>query len=127
MKATFYHVTNSKPFKKFKTSLVWCDTVPRDYGENEALLEYNIEYGKVFCTHPEAGDYPELNTSNEQGTKNRQLYEALGGEVSKKPFRWARRQGYTAIFDIEGWCLLIPAQVKIVSWYEVKGELHTTN
>lgn len=116
--AQFYHCTANKPFTKFKTREVWCDTVPRDYGDNEVKINYNIDFARTWVTNRDVTDYPEFKLSEKQAFSNRRLYLALGGEVSRKPYNYARRQGYTAIFDEEGWCLLYPKQVKIVSFKE---------
>lgn len=117
MKYDFVHSTNAKPFNKFNTSEVWCDTIARDYGNNEAYFKYPIDFSKVFCTRTDMADYPEFGLTDEQGCGNRRKYIELGGEVSPKPFEWAKKQGYTAIFDEEGWCLLRPQFIKIVGWY----------
>lgn len=115
-KQIFYHATDAKPFGRFRSREIWCDTVPRDYGNNFATIEYTIDIDKVFCTRRDASDYPEFGLTDEQGSYNRDLYIMLGGEVSRKPFKWARRNGYTTIFDEEGWCLLHPKKANITNW-----------
>ena len=116
--AEFIHSTDAKPFNKFNSAEVWCDTAGRFYGDNEATIEYPLDMSKVFCTRTDMGDYPEFGLTDEQRQRNRTKYIEMGGEVSPGPFEWAREQGYTAIFDEEGWCLLYPELVKIKEWYE---------
>lgn len=128
----FFHATPKiKNFNQFNTSEVWCDLLPTNYdyygegaskgeveeGEQGRQMLIAYDWQKPFVTYYDAIDYyPEFQHLTPKDILANELkYKELGGEVSRKSFDWMRSQGYDILVDNEGWCLLYPKRVQILS------------
>jgi hypothetical protein len=126
----FYHATPKiKPFVKFNTPEVWCDTLPTGYdsyggregevpeGEEGRQVLIGYKWKKPFVTSVEmVTDYPEFShISINAASANRAKYRSLGGESNSDSFEWMRKQGYDILVDDEGWCILHPERITIFS------------
>lgn len=116
----FYHGSDAKrPFNRFKTTEVWFDIIPRDYGTLDVEVQY--KWKRPFVTIAEdAGDY---GVTQEQAEENSEQYKAWGGEVNPQSFENMRELGYDLLVDYEGRAALHPERIRILRWITREGKI----
>jgi len=116
----YYHGSDSRrPFKKFTTSEVWFDSIPRDYGILDVEVYY--KWKRPFVTREE--DAEEYKLTPEQVRENMEQYRAWGGESNPQSFENIRQLGYDFLVDEEGYCALYPKRIKILRWVTREGRV----
>ena len=116
----YYHGSDSRiPFKRFTTSEVWFDSVPRNYGATDVEVYYR--WKRPFVTREE--DAEEYGLTPEQARENMEQYHAWGGESNPQSFENIRRLGYDFLVDEEGYAALYPERVKILRWITREGRV----